>query len=309
MGIELIFITLSLGAVLLTRGSFTKLFRSFSHVWILGLAIAGHLIIEFVPIKENQYDTVGLGILLFTYVMLFGFCCANLNLRGMWIVLTGIACNAFVIGLNKGMPVTTSGDFTVEESIKHQARTSIDLLPWLADVIPVNFLSMAISVGDIIFGIGVVYMMIAISRRDKTQDAEDLIVLADKDDEEITMETVMTEAALSKKALSMSGVLDNDEYIDIREDEIKPDKSKEVTPAPMTVPAQDASSLPVATSPKIPKRSTEKIAPAVPGRAKERSRASRKSRKWHEKHGLSGLPSKEELGFDEGSMTVVDSAE
>lgn len=305
MGIELIVITVALLMVVIMRGSLRAALTSFSYTWVLGLAVAGHLVIEFVPFEESQYDTIGLGILLFTYVMLFGFCCANLNLRGMWIVLTGTALNAFVIGLNKGMPVTTSGDFTVEESIKHQAQTSSDILPWLGDVIPVDALSMAISVGDIIFAVGVMVVLISASRVEKSHEVDVTVDELNDDIEEVTMEEVMTEAALSKKALSFSGVLDNDEYIDIREDEMEVVAPPAPAPARVMDISQDKKDALVGPAP-APEMNESK--PRM--KAKSHKHASRRSRKrWQKTHGLNALPSKEELGFDETSMTIVESAE
>lgn len=220
MGIELLFLGVALALVGITRGSYKKLFsRKVNHWWALIPVLIGLIIIEFAPIKESQYDTIGISILLGTYVFLYGFLWANLNLKGMWIVLVGLTSNAMVIALNLGMPVTTSGDYKVVESIKHQPETSSDLLGFLGDIIPINFASIAISIGDIIFAFGICAVFIIASRKEVQHKEPEI-------------------------------------EIDIREEPV----------------------------------------------------LSRKARKWRKKHGLNALPSKEELGFNEESMEVVEVA-
>ena len=101
MGIEAILLIFALAFVGITRGSYKNLFAiKMNHWWALVPVLIGHLAIEFVPIKQNQFDSVGISILLTTYVFLFGFLWANLNLKAMWIALLGASSNALVIALN-----------------------------------------------------------------------------------------------------------------------------------------------------------------------------------------------------------------
>ena len=168
MGIELVLLVFALGFVGITNGSYKKLFATkLNHWWALIPVLIGHLVIEFAPVNTNQFNSVGISVLLLTYVFLFGFLFANLNLRAMWISLIGLSSNALVIALNLGMPVTNSGGYKAAESIKHQPAKSSDLLGFLGDVIPINFVSIAISIGDIIFALGIFAVFYFASRKEK----------------------------------------------------------------------------------------------------------------------------------------------
>lgn len=314
MGIEVIFLALALVAVLLTRGSFKKLLTTkLNHWWTLVVVLAGYLILAFAPIGKSQYDTIGLAVLLGTYVFLFGFCAANLNLHGMWIVLVGLATNAIIIGLNKGMPVSTSGGYVVKESVKHQASNSADLLPWLTDVIPLNFASVAISVGDIIFGIGLIVVFVRASRKTRGVEVPDTSEMIETDFEAvpgIVSEPEKTEAKSesdsdsdSEKhpiAVSPSGIIDLEEYDLIVETQTpNPPEGK------------------IASSEKSGKFAHMRRSSQGPGRPRsdeeqsekaEKTKERRRHKKWQKTHGLAALPSKEELGYDEESMEIVDIA-
>lgn len=302
MGIESALLAIALLSVAVTRGSYRKLMSTkLNHWWTLAVVLVGHLVILFAPISKSLYDSVGLAILLGTYVFLFGFCAANLNIRGMWIVLTGSAMNAVVIGLNKGMPVSNSGGFVVKESIKHQASSSADLLPWLTDVIPLNFASIAISVGDIIFGIGLIVVCIGASRKEKPVELPNTSEMIETDFElDLSEESGdIEEVEKHAIAVSSSGVIDLDEYELIVEPEvIEPavsaaDEQPRNAPAPMMRSSQ---------GPGRPKSDEARTAKA------EKIKERRRHKKWQKTHGLAALPSKEELGYDEESMEIVDIA-
>lgn len=164
---------------------------------MVGVVLIGLLIVQFVPISRSQYDSVGFAILVGIYCFLIAFCAVNLQIKGMWLALSGIALNALVVTLNKGMPVSSSGGYVVSESIKHQASTANDILPWLSDIITLNFMNIAISIGDILVGIGLVYVFIANSRTTNIVNTE---VVSEKPMENETDKPII--AAKSSEALS-----------------------------------------------------------------------------------------------------------
>lgn len=300
MGIEVIFLGIALASVLLTGGSYKQLLATrFVHLWTLVVAVAGQLILAFAPIPESQFDTTGLAVLLGTYVLLFGFCVANLNIKGMWIVLVGLASNALVIGLNKGMPVTTSGGYSVNESIKHQEETSADLLPWLGDIFPINALSIAVSIGDIIVGCGLVTVCFFASRKPKS--AEDEIVgrqeMVETDFEIVDVAEISEVAS----ARSMYG-----DELDVVVD-LTRDINDDVVEIEMVEPAAETKMAPVLVAssrgPGSRKSDEQRVAKA------EKAKHNRRHKKWQKTHGLAALPSKEDLGYDEESMEIVDIAQ
>jgi Family of unknown function (DUF5317) len=97
---------------LFTRGSYTRLVMT-SWQWspLLFAGLGLQLALEFLPIPKSRWDDVGFALLMASYVLIIAFCARNLLLRGMVIVLIGVSCNAFVIGLNHGMPVDIPPDF------------------------------------------------------------------------------------------------------------------------------------------------------------------------------------------------------
>jgi len=270
MGIEIVLLVVALAFVGVTRGSYKNLFSTkINHWWALVPVLIGHLAIEFVPIDENQFDSVGISILLATYVFLFGFMWANLNLKGMWIALIGLSSNAIVIALNLGMPVTNSGDYSVIETIKHQPATDSDMLGFLGDQIPLNFASIAISVGDIIFAMGLLVVFYFASRRTETKSQPEPSIENENNDNNEN----------SQQMLDLTKEENIEEH------------------APMPAPALQSSK-----APKVRKSDKKRIAKA------EKLAQSRKHKRWQKSHGLAGLPSKEELGYDEESMEIVEVA-
>jgi|GEM_PF-1679367 len=316
MGIELVIIAFALIAVLITNGSLKKLFTThFSHVWALVFVLAGHLAILFAPIPESQNDTVGLGILLGTYVFLFGFCIANLDKFGMYFVLAGSICNALVIGLNKGMPVTTSGGFEVEETIKHQAATNNDLLPWLGDILPINAVSVAISVGDILIALGILSICVVSSRKDKKQDvtSSEASVIPSEAETGVKESNEEIESALDEITSSIGTNTDEVPIVMIEdhhsstttivdeeeEDDVVIDLTHEEQVAMLEESYSSSDDEGIQEMPKKMK--------AYKGT--KRTSSPRSSRRWRKTHGLNALPSKEELGYDDTSMEIVEAAE
>lgn len=98
-----------------------------------------------------------------SYMLLLGFCAANVNLRGMSVVAVGIAANALVIAVNAGMPVRTAPD-TITETVKHHAERPSDDLVFLSDIIVVDPLNQALSFGDLIMVVGLADVLVHRSR-------------------------------------------------------------------------------------------------------------------------------------------------
>ena len=91
---------------LVTRGSYARLLAVKWH-WA-GLLFAGlaiQILLEYYTLPREHWHDWGYGLLVASYVLILGFCFRNLVLRGMGVVIIGIACNALVIVANQGMPV------------------------------------------------------------------------------------------------------------------------------------------------------------------------------------------------------------
>ena len=157
----------ALVVVLVTRGSFSRLFRlPIQSIWMVLVALAIQILLAFVDIPANRLDDLGFGLVMASYAFLLAFCFVNLRISWMWIIGLGIALNALVIGLNQGMPtrdneVTTRSGRTIEEPIqrtaKHRPESGDDLLPFLGDRLQVPYpVDEVISIGDVVIGLGII---------------------------------------------------------------------------------------------------------------------------------------------------------
>src|SRR5689334_21150858 len=91
---------------LFTHGSYKRLLATDVHWgWILTAGLAIQIVLEFASPPRRYWHSFGFGLLVASYVLVLAFCARNLVLRGMSIVLIGVACNALVIVANQGMPV------------------------------------------------------------------------------------------------------------------------------------------------------------------------------------------------------------
>jgi hypothetical protein len=163
--------------VLVTFGSFGQLSRiQVKSVWLLLAGLVLQIGITFAGIPKDLYDSVGFGVIMFSYVLILAFCFVNIGIRGIGLITIGVAMNALVIGLNQGMPTrdqpvtTASGRHIrkpIEPDVKHRAERSSDLLPFLSDIIwlPAPFDEEAISFGDLILAVGVCELAYYASRR------------------------------------------------------------------------------------------------------------------------------------------------
>lgn len=154
---------------LLTRGSYRRLADApWRWAGLLALGLALQLLLDTSLISRSSYHSVGFGILVASYVLLIGFCAGNLLVRGMAVVLIGVALNAFVITIDQGMPVRIPPDWHqdhVAATVKHHPRVSGDHLLSLTDIIVLRRLDAIVSFGDLIIAFGLVDVSFWASRR------------------------------------------------------------------------------------------------------------------------------------------------
>jgi Family of unknown function (DUF5317) len=154
---------------LLTRGSYRRLAEAPWHwVGLLALGLALQLLLDTSLIHRSSYHSVGFGILVASYVLLVGFCAGNLLVRGMAVVLIGVALNGFIVTIDQGMPVRIPPDWGqthVTATVKHHPRVPGDHLLALTDVIVLRRLDSIVSFGDLILAFGLVDLSYWASRR------------------------------------------------------------------------------------------------------------------------------------------------
>jgi hypothetical protein len=143
-----------------------------------GLVIIG-LGFQFIRVPEGASGTdlvIRTAVLSLSYTLLVAFALINVRMPGMFLVVIGLACNFAVIAVNGGMPASAealidSGQVDViaylqeEGAQKHHLLTDEDELTFLADVIPIpQPIGQAISVGDVIVYIGLIWLIVAAMR-------------------------------------------------------------------------------------------------------------------------------------------------
>ena len=155
---------------LITRGSYKRLIRTEIHWgWLLAGGLAIQLGLEYFTMPREYWHSYGFGLLVASYVLILAFCARNLVLRGMGIVLIGIACNALVIGLNQGMPVKFPPEWRdqswTKATVKHHPQNSDDRLLILSDIIILKHPYDAVmSFGDLIIAVGLCNVAYSASR-------------------------------------------------------------------------------------------------------------------------------------------------
>jgi Family of unknown function (DUF5317) len=176
----------ALVVVLVTRGSFSRLFRlPIQSIWMVLVALGIQIFLALVEIPSDRFDDLGFALVMASYAFLLAFCFVNLRISMMWVIGLGIALNALVIGLNQGMPtadneVTTRSGRTIEEPIertaKHRPESDDDLLPFLGDRLRVPYpVDEVISIGDIVIGLGIIlvcYQASRVRRPDRSRRSE-----------------------------------------------------------------------------------------------------------------------------------------
>ena len=333
MGIELIFVVFAFALVLLTNGSLKKLFStSLKSRWLIVPIVAGYLAIDFAPIPKSRYDDVGISIVLATYILFIGFLLLNASFKSLWIAIIGLVSNTIVIAVNLGMPVKSSGDYVALESIKYQASTSKDLLAPISDIFMIKPLRTSLSIGDIIFGVGIVVACLVLSRKktkNETVEPQEFEMVEIEDDnfanrEELVLEdksNIVNQPVVFKIESAIMHVteMDNDlefieqvQVLDARsEQDERQDEEVEyvVVDAPEILSSNDTKvELEQVDEAKIIDLVDDaEIKDAKHIRPIYKSSSRRKS--YRKKVGILALPTKEELGYNEESMKIVDAAE
>jgi hypothetical protein len=175
-------IAIAIVVIVVTRGSFHRLASIKLHaVWLLLAALVIQVALEFVDFPEARIDDVGLGILLSSYALIFGFCFLNRRTSGMAVIAVGVALNVLVIALNGGMPTKDDVEerngrevhVPIERTVKHKPRSDDDRISFLGDVITLPGLpNQQFSVGDVVIGVGVVYLCFAASHAPRRRDGD-----------------------------------------------------------------------------------------------------------------------------------------
>jgi hypothetical protein len=168
-------IALALIVVIATKGSFQRLGSlQFKSSWLLFAALAIQIALEFVDVPKDRIEDVGVGVLLLSYALIFGFCFVNRKVKGMRLIALGVALNVLVIALNQGMP--TKDDVRqrngrevhvpIEQTVKHRPQQDDDVFGFLGDVITApGFPNQQFSIGDIVMSLGIVNLCFEGSRR------------------------------------------------------------------------------------------------------------------------------------------------
>jgi hypothetical protein len=145
---------------LVTLGSYKRLFETQVH-WVGPLAggLAIQIVLEYVTLPRHEWNSVGIGLLVGSYVLILAFAARNVVLRGMSIVLIGIACNALVITLNTGMPVKLPADWRhqswAKATVKHHPQKHGEKMLFLSDIIILRHpYDAVVSFGDLILAVG-----------------------------------------------------------------------------------------------------------------------------------------------------------
>jgi Family of unknown function (DUF5317) len=158
-------VVLALLVVLATRGSYGQLVVTAHSWWMLLVAAALLIGVAIADLPDDRLDTLGFGIVMLAYVFIFAFCILNMRLTGMVVVTIGVAMNALVFGLNRGMPVDTDGA-SGETTVFHRPEEDRDLLPFLGEIIPLpEPFEQMVTFGDLVIGVGLVDVAYHASRR------------------------------------------------------------------------------------------------------------------------------------------------
>lgn len=134
--------------------------------WLLPLGFLLQIATAWIPRSASWAESVGLALILGSFVPLLALVILNRGRPGMWLAGVGVLMNFSVIVLNGGMPVLEgaaeaasgfSGDsVSVAASYKHVILDASTRLSFLADVIPLRFASQGqvVSLGDVFLAVG-----------------------------------------------------------------------------------------------------------------------------------------------------------
>jgi hypothetical protein len=171
----LIAVAIALLVPLVTRGSYKRLLGVEWHLgWLLFAGLAIQIFLELYTLPKDRWHDVGFGLLVASYVLILGFCARNFVLRGMGVVMIGIACNALVIVVNQGMPVDLPAKYQnetwAEPTVKHHLQQPDEQLLFLSDIIVLEEpFNTVLSFGDLILAVGLIDLAYNASRRQKSR--------------------------------------------------------------------------------------------------------------------------------------------
>jgi hypothetical protein len=165
----LLAITIGLVVGVATGGRLSNMAQQTLRFWpLLPLGVLLQLLVEADGVPAP------FAVLLLSYLYLVVFAAANLHLRGMGVVLIGIALNALVIAANHGMPVKesavraahlVSSDRVVRiDEVKHHLADDDTKLLALGDIVPVRPLTQVLSFGDLILCVGIADLIVHLTR-------------------------------------------------------------------------------------------------------------------------------------------------
>jgi hypothetical protein len=165
MKLTLVVLSIALVAGMLAGGRLSNL-ASVRIRWTV-LALLG-LALQVVPVPGA---VLPLALLYASFALLAVFAVRNLRLAGFVLILVGLASNFTVIAVNGGMPVTrhalvASGQADTlsllvrDGGAKHHLASSSDSLLPLGDVIPIKGVDQAVSVGDVLTYLGVMWLIV-----------------------------------------------------------------------------------------------------------------------------------------------------
>jgi hypothetical protein len=168
-------IVLAALVVVVTKGSFRRLGRiKLRAFWLLLLALALQIALEFDVVPRQRYDDVGFGLLLLSFALILLFCLLNRRTSGFLVIAVGVAMNMLVIALNQGMPTKDEVHVRngrevhvpIERTVKHRPQQPDDRLVFLSDQITAPGIpNQQYSVGDIVIALGIVDVCFEASRR------------------------------------------------------------------------------------------------------------------------------------------------
>ena len=117
-------------------------------------------------------------LVLLGFASLFGFAVANLAITGFWMIALGLFLNAFVIGLNHGMPIgkkalAHTGNYASVYPALHHVQRSSDKLLILGDVVPISPIGEIVTFGDLVLAVGIVDVLVHLMAPPKRKRDED----------------------------------------------------------------------------------------------------------------------------------------
>jgi len=164
----------------LLRGRLSNL--GFVRIRWWGFIVAG-LLLQFVPLPGGDGGTdllIRTVVLSLSFIMLVSFALINVRVPGMVLIMVGVLANFAVIAANGGMPVSADAlrdsgqhaelaQMRQSDADKHHLVTDSDSLTFLGDIIGMPPpIARAISIGDLIIALGLIWFTASSMRRPGT---------------------------------------------------------------------------------------------------------------------------------------------